>query len=57
MVSPCLVSDSNFQSNADDADFTTAILKGMKGRNANTGDVPILIHTVRTLPFDAYFAH
>ncbi|RDX55339.1 NAD-P-binding protein [Lentinus brumalis] len=32
-------------SNADDEQFTGAILKGLKNRNTKTGDVPILIHT------------
>ena len=56
-LSPCFVSNRDLQSNADDADFTTAILKGMKTRNAKTGDVPILIHTVRSFPLDACFKH
>ncbi|KAI0694390.1 NAD-P-binding protein [Cerioporus squamosus] len=32
-------------SDADDANFTGAILKGLKSRHTKTGDVPILIHT------------
>ncbi|RPD67434.1 NAD(P)-binding protein [Lentinus tigrinus ALCF2SS1-6] len=32
-------------SNADDTAFVGTILKGLKNRNTNTGDVPILIHT------------
>ena len=34
------------QSDSDDPKLTGAILQGMKMRNAKTGEVPVLIHTV-----------
>ena len=36
------------QADSDDLDATTALLAGLKQRHAQTGDVPILIHTSGT---------
>lgn len=42
------------QADADDEQFTKALLSGLKDRHTRTGDVPILIHTVGHFTEDTY---